>query len=213
MPAVRSADGNVMTNTIHRFIQGGEYIVVDVNSGGVHVVDKLVYDMIGLLEPPLSEKVPERLLSELGEYPADDVRECYGEIYSLYKDKILFSEDDYRKYADIAVKAPIKAMCLHVSHDCNLRCRYCFASTGDFGTGRKIMTPETGRKAIDFLIEKSMGDRTLSSISSAANRSWHGRPSKLRWTMREASRNSTARTSVLPSPPTVCCSTTKRSTT
>lgn len=150
-----------MTNTIHRFIQSGEYIVVDVNSGGVHVVDKLVYDMIGLLEPPIAEEMPERLLSELAGYPAEEVRECYAEIYSLYKDKILFSEDDYRKYADIAVKAPIKAMCLHVSHDCNLRCKYCFASTGDFGTGRKIMTPETGRKAIDFLIEKSMGRQNL----------------------------------------------------
>ena len=132
-----------MTNTIHRFKQGEDFIVVDVNSGGVHVVDELVYEMIGLLEPPIAGEMPERLIGELSRFPEDEVRECYGEIYSLYKDKILFSEDDYRKYADIAVKAPIKAMCLHVSHDCNLRCKYCFASTGDFGTGRKIMTPET----------------------------------------------------------------------
>ena len=150
-----------MTNTIHRFRQGGENIILDVNSGGVHIVDDIVYDMTGLLEPPLSEEMPERLISELPAYSAEELRECYGEIYELYKDGILYSADEYRKYADIKVKAPIKAMCLHVSHDCNLRCKYCFAATGDFGTGRKIMTPETGRKAIDFLIEKSMGRENL----------------------------------------------------
>ena len=150
-----------MTNTIHRFRQGDDLIVLDVNSGGVHVVDEIVYDIIGLLEPPLSEEMPADIPAKLKQYDENELRECYEEIYSLYKDNVLFSADEYRKYADIAVKAPIKALCLHVSHDCDLRCRYCFASTGDFGTGRKIMTPETGRKAIDFLIEKSMGRENL----------------------------------------------------
>lgn len=150
-----------MTNTIHRFRQGGENIVLDVNSGGVHIVDDIVYDMTGLLEPPLSEEMPAEIIARMSGYSEDELRECYAEIYELYKDGILYSADDYRKYADIAVKAPIKALCLHVSHDCDLRCKYCFASTGDFGTGRKIMTPETGRKAIDFLIEKSKGRQNL----------------------------------------------------
>ncbi len=150
-----------MNNTIHRYKQGDMYIVLDVNSGGVHVVDKMVYDLIGLLNPPLSEEMPEEIAKVLSEYPEADLRECYEEIYALYCDKILFSADEYRKYAEMSIKAPIKAMCLHVSHDCNLRCKYCFASTGDFGTGRKTMTPETGRKAIDFLIEKSAGRQNL----------------------------------------------------
>ena len=150
-----------MTNTIHRFRQGGENIVLDVNSGGVHIVDDIVYEMTGLLEPPLTAEMPPELPGKMSAYPEEELRECYAEIYELYKDGILYSADEYRKYADIAVKAPIKAMCLHVSHDCNLRCKYCFAATGDFGTGRKIMTPETGRKAIDFLIEKSMGRQNL----------------------------------------------------
>ncbi|MBQ8411173.1 MAG: thioether cross-link-forming SCIFF peptide maturase [Ruminiclostridium sp.] len=150
-----------MSNSIHRFKQGDLYIILDVNSGGVHVVDKIVYDLIGLLNPPLSEKMPEEIVKILKEYPEEELKECYEEIYSLYCDKILFSADEYRQYAEMSIKAPIKAMCLHVSHDCNLRCKYCFAETGDFGTGRKIMTPETGRKAIDFLIEKSAGRQNL----------------------------------------------------
>ncbi len=150
-----------MNATIHRFKQGDLYIVLDVNSGGVHVVDKIVYDLIGLLNPPLSEEMPSEITKILSSYPEDELKECYSEIYSLYMDKILFSTDEYRQYAEMSIKAPIKAMCLHVSHDCNLRCKYCFAETGDFGTGRKIMTPETGRKAIDFLIEKSVGRQNL----------------------------------------------------
>lgn len=150
-----------MSNSIHRFKQGDLYIILDVNSGGVHVVDKIVYDLIGLLNPPLSEEMPEEIVKILKEYPEEELKECYEEIYSLYCDKILFSTDEYRQYAEMSIKAPIKAMCLHVSHDCNLRCKYCFAETGDFGTGRKIMTPETGRKAIDFLIEKSAGRQNL----------------------------------------------------
>mgnify|MGYP003300582076 CR=1 FL=1 len=144
-----------MSNTIHRFKQGDNYIVLDINSGGVHVVDKIVYDILGLLTPPLSADMPEALVKVLTEYPEEELRECYAEIYSLYMDKILFSTDEYRQYAEMSIKAPIKAMCLHVSHDCNLRCKYCFASTGDFGKGRKLMPVETGKKAIDFLLTHS----------------------------------------------------------
>jgi len=121
----------------------------------------MVYDLIGLLNPPLSAEMPSEITRILSAYPEDELKECYAEIFSLYTDKILFSTDEYRQYAEMSVKAPIKAMCLHVSHDCNLRCKYCFAETGDFGTGRKIMTPETGKKAIDFLIEKSSGRQNL----------------------------------------------------
>ena len=150
-----------MSSLIHRFKQGKDYIILDINSGGVYSVDKIVYDMTGLLTPPLNEEMPADIKDKLTGYSEEELRECYAEIYGLYKEQVLFSEDEYRKYAEMSVKAPIKAMCLHVSHDCNLRCKYCFAETGDFGTGRKIMTPETGRKAIDFLIEKSAGRQNL----------------------------------------------------
>ena len=64
----------------------------------------------------------------------------------------------YEKYAKYSVASPVKAMCLNIAHDCQLRCKYCFASTGDFGKGRKLMSLETGKHAIDFLLENS-GDR------------------------------------------------------
>lgn len=144
---------------IHKFKLAGYNVLLDVNSGGVHIVDDLTYDLLDNVEPPFADVCPENVVKKLSKtYDAEAVRECYDEIVSLYNDKILFSEDDYEKFALSAVASPVKAMCLHIAHDCNLRCKYCFASTGDFGQGRMLMDYETGKKAIDFLIDKS-GDR------------------------------------------------------
>jgi uncharacterized protein len=147
---------------IHKYKLNGFNVVIDVNSGGVHVVDDLTYDILDNIETPLSEVCPEKVIEILSRvYDTDEIVSCYSEIYQLYLDKILFSEDDYEKYAKFSVPSPIKAMCLNIAHDCNLRCEYCFASTGDFGEGRKLMTFETGKKAIDFLLEKSQGRENL----------------------------------------------------
>ena len=149
---------------IHKFKLGGFNALLDVNSGGVHIIDDLTYDLLDNVEPPFTEKCPEDVVRKLSKmYDSKDIEDCYEEIVSLYNDKILFSEDDYEKYALSAVASPIKAMCLHIAHDCNLRCKYCFASTGDFGQGRMLMDYETGKRAIDFLIERS-GDRKFLEV-------------------------------------------------
>ncbi|MDE6004564.1 MAG: thioether cross-link-forming SCIFF peptide maturase [Oscillospiraceae bacterium] len=141
---------------IHKYQLGGLYIILDVNSGGVHVVDKLTYDLLDYVKPPFENNCPEEILEKLQEnYSIQELQDCYQELKSLYEQKILFSNDEYEKFAKFATSAPVKAMCLHIAHDCNLRCQYCFASTGDFGTGRKLMPVEIGKKAIDFLLEKS----------------------------------------------------------
>lgn len=144
---------------IHKYKLNGFNIVLDVNSGGVHVVDELTYDLLDNVEPPFDEKCPEKVINKLSKsYSRGDIESCYQELKELYDEKILFSEDDYEKFAKYSVASPVKAMCLNIAHDCQLRCKYCFASTGDFGKGRKLMTFETGKHAIDFLLEKS-GDR------------------------------------------------------
>lgn len=147
---------------IHKFKQNGMYILLDVNSGGVHIIDELTYDLLDYVSDPPAEECPQAAIEALsGKYSAADLRECYAELYSLYKDKILFSEDDYEKYALSAVASPVKAMCLLIAQDCNLRCEYCFAGKGDYGKGRTLMDFETGKKAIDFLIQKSANRRNL----------------------------------------------------
>ena len=147
---------------IHKYKLNGFNIVLDVNSGGVHIVDELTYDLLDNVEPPFEPECPERALTKLSKvYDPEDIKSCYAEIVELYNDKILFSDDDYEKYAKFSVASPIKAMCLNIAHDCQLRCKYCFASTGDFGKGRKLMSFETGKHAIDFLLEKSLDRENL----------------------------------------------------
>ena len=144
---------------IHKYKLNGLNIVLDVNSGGVHLVDELTYDLLDNVAPPFEAECPQNVVDKLSKsYSPEDIRDCYGEIVELYNDKILFSEDDYEKYAQYSVASPVMAMCLNIAHDCQLRCKYCFASTGDFGKGRKLMSFETGKHAIDFLLENS-GDR------------------------------------------------------
>ena len=74
----------------------------------------------------------------------------------MYKKGLLFSKEQYSSdIKDKSIKSPIKSMCINIAHDCNLRCEYCFADKGDFGGERMLMSEETGKKAIDFLIKNS----------------------------------------------------------
>lgn len=147
---------------IHKFKAKDINILLDVNSGGVHVIDDVTYDLLDYVEPPFSEEMLAKAIDSLQKkYSEEEIKESYQEILSLYEEKTLFSEDIYGDYSKTVVESPIKALCLHIAHDCNLRCKYCFASTGDFGTGRKLMPLETGKAAIDFLLEKSVGRENL----------------------------------------------------
>ncbi|MBQ8786532.1 MAG: thioether cross-link-forming SCIFF peptide maturase [Oscillospiraceae bacterium] len=145
---------------IHKYKLNGLNIVLDVHSGGVHLVDELTYDILDNVQPPFDEECPEKVVEKLSRfYAPEDIKSCYKEVVELYNDGILFSEDDYERFAKYSVAAPVKAMCLLVEQDCNLRCEYCFASTGDYGLGKRMhMDFETGKKAMDFLLENS-GDR------------------------------------------------------
>lgn len=147
---------------IHRFTKKGLNFLLDVNSGAVHLLDDVSYAVSGLIDEKMTETCPDAIVEVLPQYDAAAVREAYAELYDLKKNGQLFADDDYidvSKY--IPVGAPVKALCLHVAHDCNLRCQYCFASTGDFGTGRKIMPFEVAKKAIDFVISRSGKRRNI----------------------------------------------------
>lgn len=147
---------------LHRYIQGGYYIVMDVNSGAIHLMDRLGYDMAGLLSAPMAEKCPQSLLDRFsGDFSKQEIIETYAELFALYQAGELFSEDDYEKYQSLTALSPVKAMCLHIAHDCNMRCEYCFASTGDYQGGRKLMSAEVGKQAIDYLLHHSQGRRNL----------------------------------------------------
>ncbi len=147
---------------IHTYSLGGYNIAVDVNSGAVHALSRCAFDVLNLLTPPLAPTCPEDVYNALTSYEKDEVKNAYDELYTLYKDEMLFASDDYIDVARaLPEKAPLKALCLHIAHDCNLRCKYCFASTGDFGTGRKLMPIEVAKAAIDYVIKRSMSRKNI----------------------------------------------------
>ena len=147
---------------IHKYKLNGYNIALDVNSGAVHILDDISYDILEILHDSIKNEIDDNILKTLeSKYNKDDIIESYNELYNLYKNNQLFSKDDYEPFTKMMENSPIKAMCLNVAHDCNLRCEYCFAAKGDFGQGRMLMPFEVGKKAIDFLIENSENRHNL----------------------------------------------------
>ena len=148
---------------IHKYFLNGYYIVIDTNSGAVHIVDELAYRLLDFFTEKLKGECPVEIISTLVNegFDKQDIIDTYAELKALCDDDSLFSEDTYRPFADMLAEAPIKSMCLNISHDCNLRCEYCFAAQGDFGHGRKLMPFEVGKAAIDFLIKHSANRHNL----------------------------------------------------
>ena len=133
-------------------------MVLDVESGSVHVVDALFYEYIGLLDEGKSKQEAEDIL-EL-RYSDREIREAAEECDALIEAGQLFSKDEYRPAIEDFAKRPtvVKALCLHAAHDCNLACRYCFAGEGEYKGERSLMSLEVGKKALEFLVKNS-GDR------------------------------------------------------
>ena len=151
---------------IHCYQSNGYSIVMDVNSGAVHVVDDLVYQLVPLLEPLVKEKkdkgeILDFVKAQQLPYTEEETAEAVGEILLLAQEGQLYTEDIYENYIDSFKKREtvVKALCLHIAHDCNLACRYCFAEEGEYHGRRAIMSYEVGKKALDFLVANS-GNRT-----------------------------------------------------
>ena len=145
-----------MLKMVHVYSLLGYQIAVDVNSGSVHLLDDISYKILNWQNEPMSPNCPVALYDEISGYDKEQITEAWNELYQLQEAGQLFAEDDYLSFEKILYDgAPVKALCLHVAHDCNMRCQYCFASTGDFGHGRKLMDADTAKRAIDFVIKTS----------------------------------------------------------
>ncbi len=146
---------------IHQYKLNGYNIVLDICSGAVHVVDDVAYDII----EKFSSQSREEILSEMkGKYEGKegitekDIIECYEQIAQLKESGSLFAEDTFEPKAGVLKEKTagvVKALCLHIAHTCNLNCSYCFAGQGKYNGERGIMSFETGKRALDFLIENS----------------------------------------------------------
>lgn len=147
---------------IHKFKNNGYNIVLDVNSGSVHVVDDIAYDAISLYEEN-ADTVKSEIMKLHKELNENDVDELIQDIESLKESGELFSEDIYEDYIDEIAdrQTVVKALCLHIAHDCNLSCRYCFAGKGEYNGESALMSLDVGKRALDFLVENSGNRRNL----------------------------------------------------
>ena len=158
---------------IHQYINNGFHIIMDVNSGSVHSVDPVMYDAVAIVaervpelaEPEmLSEEVAREVMERLSPtYGEAEVQEALDEIQYLIDAEELLTTDQYHDYVvDFKKrKTVVKALCLHIAHDCNLACQYCFAEEGEYHGRRALMSFEVGKKALDFLIANSGNRRNL----------------------------------------------------
>ena len=125
----------------HAYSLHGRNIILDVNSGAAHAVDPATFHAI----------------THWGE---QDVGGLFGDVQALIDAGKLFSPE-----LELPAARPdqhiVKALCLHVSHTCNLTCDYCFAQAGRYHGAEALMPFEVGRRALDFLIEHSGGRRNL----------------------------------------------------
>ncbi len=145
---------------VHQYKLGGYNIVLDVFSGAVHAVDEVAYDAIALYETHTKDEIKAELLAKYGErenLSAGEIDEVLADIEQLKADGKLFTEDVYADRAfDFKNRSTVvKALCLHVAHTCNLNCSYCFAAQGKYHGERALMSFETGKRALDFLVEHS----------------------------------------------------------
>ncbi|WP_461809787.1 thioether cross-link-forming SCIFF peptide maturase [Faecalimonas sp.] len=158
---------------IHQYKNNGYDIVLDVNSGSVHVVDDMCYDIIDYLnklgvednmELLKQTDTLEKMETDLGQtYPVEEIAEAFEDIKELAEAGQLFTKDVYEEYIGEVKKRKtvVKALCIHIAHDCNLACKYCFAEEGEYHGRRALMSYEVGKKALDFLIANSGNRRNL----------------------------------------------------
>ena len=151
---------------VHQYKNNGYDIVLDVNSGAIHVVDDVTYDVIEMYaaRENVADTSAEEIVTALsGKYGKEEVEEAIDEVQTLIKNEELFTKDTYENYMMDFKKRPtvVKALCLHIAHDCNLACQYCFAEEGEYHGRRALMSFEVGKKALDFLIANSGNRRNL----------------------------------------------------
>ena len=140
---------------IHQYKSNGYNIVLDVNSGAVHVVDDLTYQVIELFQKMDADSIVSSLKDK---YDPAEIKEVIEEVNQLKEDGQLFTEDIYQPFVEEFQKnrqTVVKALCLHIAHDCNLACQYCFAEEGEYHGRRALMSYEVGKKALDFLVANS----------------------------------------------------------
>jgi len=138
----------------HRFKSTGALFLLDVLSGSLHTLDDMSWNLIAALEQADRADALEKFSSEYGKLALNEILE---DLNTLIEEGSLSDPDEADPDVNLFENGPrhIKAMCIHIAHDCNMRCGYCFAGMGGFGGQRVLMKAEVGKAALDFLFKAS----------------------------------------------------------
>lgn len=127
-------------------------ILLDVNSGAIHILDPLAYLLLQNIKDYQGNV---RLaLEQTGRfYPLEEAVEALNELSCLQEQGALFTYPDLPELDFSAMN--LKAICLNVAHACNMKCLYCFAHQGDFGLPASLMSLDMAKQAMEFLLKNS----------------------------------------------------------
>lgn len=143
---------------LHVFMVGGSRFCLDVNSGAVHLLDEpAALFLTRLAETGGNWQAAQEAVAALS--GAETAAETAAELRSAEEQGALFTAEE--ELSAFVYDAPPKAICLNVAHACNMRCRYCFAGQGTFGGEAGIMSLDTAKQTVDFLLEASLDRRNL----------------------------------------------------
>ncbi len=152
---------------VHQYKLNGFNIVLDSCSGAIHVVDDVAYDIIAMFKTATPDEIVSAIMAKYGSRPdvnEAEIRECMHDVRELEMTGQLWMPDTFAPMAGTLKERAgdvVKALCLHVAHTCNLTCAYCFASQGKYHGERALMSFETGKRALDYLVEHSGARRNL----------------------------------------------------
>ena len=149
---------------IHKFRFEESNIVMDIHSGSIHLVDEVAYALVEDAELLSKEALVEKYNMQ---FEVEAIHEAYEELMSLKEDGMLYTADAYETLVPAFMEREpvVKALCLHVAHDCNLKCKYCFAGEGEYHGHRSLMSIEVGKKAVDLSLRILNIARILRLIS------------------------------------------------
>lgn len=148
---------------IHKYKMNGINIAMDVNGGSVHVVDDITFELLDHYDDFRQGLIDEtEIYLRMAGHELEDIKASLDEVNELVQEGLLYTEDTYEDMDVFRNRKPVvKALCLNIAHDCNLKCRYCFASQGDFGGAKALMPLEVGKRALEYLVDHSGNRRNL----------------------------------------------------
>ena len=148
------------------FEMEGKQFIFDVYKSNLYALDSLCYEVAKLCNGDDIQQVYKTVSAKVA-LKESEFTEIIDELSEL---GLIFEKDNMPKYISefnpdiIPDDYPIYALALHVVHDCNLRCAYCYGEGGSYGGVRKPMSKEVAIRAIDFLLEQGKDQKEYSVI-------------------------------------------------